>query len=96
MYGSWTEMFLMPSYLNDISLGHLSRSTPFFHLCKGKSMTYLEMEIICSRFVLFLKFSSYPMIALFFVCLFVCLFVVFFLLTRYLSNVPLNDQGGGS
>ena len=32
-------------------------------------MTYLEMDIICSRFLLFLKYSPHPMI--------------FFLLTRY-------------
>ena len=37
-------------------------------------MTYLEMDIICSRFFLFLKYSSHPMI------------VFFFLLTLYLLS----------
>ena len=29
-------------------------------------MTYLEIDIICSIFFLFLKYSSHPMIAVFF------------------------------
>ena len=66
MYGSLTEMFLCHPIDISISLEPLDQSSPFFHHCKGKSMTYLEMDIICSRFILFLKYSSHPMIAIFF------------------------------
>ena len=52
----------------EISIGADLWNACFFHQCKGKSMTYLEMDIICSKFFLFLKYSSHPMIA--FVCLF--------------------------
>ena len=43
-------------------------------------MTYLEMDVIFSRFLLFLKYSPHPMIAgLFCFCfLFVCLFARLF------------------
>ena len=51
---SWTEMFLCHSIEISISLERFLQSTPFFHHCKGKSMTYLEIDIICSRFFLFL------------------------------------------
>ena len=64
MYGSWTEMFLCHPIEVSISLECLYQSSPFFHHdCKVKTMTYLEMDIICSRFVLFLKYSSHPTIA---------------------------------
>ena len=67
---SWTEMFLYPSIEISISLERLFQSYPFFPHCKDQSMTYLDMDIICFRFSLFLKYSSHPMIAI-------------FLLTRY-------------
>ena len=62
---SWTEMFLCHSIKIGISLEHPYQSSPFFHHCKGKFMTNLEIDIICSRFFLFLKYSSHPMIAFF-------------------------------
>ena len=43
----------------------LNQSSPFFHHCKGKFMTSLEIDIFCSRFFLFLKYSSHLMIAFF-------------------------------
>ena len=49
-----------------ISLVCLNQSSLFFHHCKGKSMTYLEMDNIFSRFLLFLKYSPHPIIAFFF------------------------------
>ena len=61
---SWTEMLLCHSIEISISLERLYQSSPFFHHYKGKSMTYLEMNIICSRFFLFLKYCSHPMIAI--------------------------------
>ena len=70
---SWPEMLLCHLIEISISLERLYQSSPFFHHCKGKSMTYLEMDIICSRFFLFLKYGSHPMIA-------------FFLLTRYFEK----------
>ena len=65
MYGSWTEMFLCHPIEISISLERLYQPSPFFHHCKGEFMTYLEMDIICSRFFLFLKYSFHPMIAFF-------------------------------
>ena len=62
---SWTEMFLCHSIKISISLERLNQSSPFFHQCKGKFMTNLEIDIICSRFFLFLKHSYHPMIAFF-------------------------------
>ena len=74
----WTEMFLCHSIKISISLGRLNQSSPFFHHCKGKFMTNLEIDIICSRFFKFLKYSSHPMIS-------------FLWLTRYSPpNPPLN------
>ena len=55
---SWTEMFLCHSIEISISLERLYQSPPLFPCCKDKSMTYLEMDIICARFLLFLKYSS--------------------------------------
>ena len=76
MYATvWTEMFLCHSIKISISLECLNQSTPFFHHCKGKSMTYLEMDIIFSRFLLFLKYSPHPMIAF---CKFLKIFKHFF------------------
>ena len=63
---SWTEMLLCHSFKISISLERLYQSSPFFHHCKGKSITYLEMDIICSIFFLSLKYDSHPMIAFFF------------------------------
>ena len=64
-----------------LSLEHLYQSSPFIHHCKGKSMTYLEMDIVCSRFFLFLKYGSHPMIAFLF-----CFCFFFFWLTRYWTH----------
>ena len=61
----WTEMFLCHSIEMSIFLERLYQSSPFVHHCKGKFMTNLEIVIICSRFFLFLKYSSNPMIAFF-------------------------------
>ena len=60
------KCFLCHSIEIRISLEQLFQSSPFFQHCKGKSMTYLEMDIICSRFFLFIKYSSHPMIAFFY------------------------------
>ena len=51
----WTEMFLCHSIKISISLECLNQSSPFIYHCKGKSMTYLEIDIICSRFFLVLN-----------------------------------------
>ena len=83
-YGSWTEMFLCHPIEISISLKRLYQSSPFFHHCKGESMTYLEMDIICSRFFLFLKYSSHPMIAVF--CLFAVLFVLLLFLFLFFDS----------
>ena len=61
----WTEMFLCHSIEISISLERLYQSFPFFLHCKGKFMTNLEIDIICSRVFLFLKYSSHPLIAFF-------------------------------
>ena len=58
-------MFLCHLIEISISLECLNQSSPFFHHRKGKFMTNLEIDIICSRFFLFLKYSSHPMIAFF-------------------------------
>ena len=58
-------MLLCHSIKISISLERLNQSSPFFHHCKGKFMTNLEIDIICSRFFLFLKYSSHLMIAFF-------------------------------
>ena len=71
---SWTEMFLCHSIKISISLVCLNQSSPFFHHCKVKSMPYLEMDIIFSRFLLFFKYSPHQMIA--------CSFFFFFFLTH--------------
>ena len=76
----WTKMFLCHSIKISISLERLNQSSPFFHHCKGKSMTYLEIDITFSRFLLFLKYNPYPMIAVLLLLLF-CLFVGFFFFT---------------
>ena len=59
MYATvWTEMFLHHSIRISLSLERLNQSSPFFmffHNCKGKFMTYLKIDIICSRFFLFLN-----------------------------------------
>ena len=62
----WTEMFLCHSVRISISLERLNQSSPFFHRCKGKSMTYLNIDIIFSKFLFFLKYSPHPMIVFFF------------------------------
>ena len=62
----WTEMFLCHSIKISISLECLNQSSQFFHHCKGKSMTYLEMDIIFSRFFLFLKYNPHSVIAVLF------------------------------
>ena len=49
---SWIVMLLCHSIEISISLERLFQSSPFVHHCKGKSMTYLEMGIFCSRFFL--------------------------------------------
>ena len=59
------KCFLCHSIKISISLEHLNQSSPFFLHCKGKFMTNLEIDIICSRFFLFLKYSSHPVIAFF-------------------------------
>ena len=71
----WTEMFLCHSIKIGISLERLNQSSPFFQHCKGKSMTYLEIDIICSRFFLVLKIQPSSNDCLF--------FFFFFLLTQY-------------
>ena len=84
---SWTEMCLCHSTERSVSLKPLYQSPPFFHHCKGKSMTYLEMDIICSRFFLFIKYSSHPMVVFFFFnYLFFFLFFCFFYLPGISSS----------
>ena len=61
----WTETFLCHSIEMRISLGTSEFIIPIFQHCKGKSMTYLEMERIFIRYFLILKHSSHPMIAFF-------------------------------
>ena len=53
----WTEMFLCNPTEISKSLECFYQSSQFMHHCKGKFMTYLEMDIIFSRFFLFLKYS---------------------------------------
>ena len=77
---SWTEMFLCHSIEIRLSLERLYQSSSFFPHCKGKSMTYLEMDnIFFSRLLLFLKYSPHPMIA-------------GFLLTRYIRHFAFFHQ----
>ena len=59
------ELFLCHPIEISISLERLYQSSPFFHHCTGKFMIYFEMNIIFSRFFLFLKYSPHPMIAFF-------------------------------
>ena len=61
----WTEMFLCHPIEISISLECLYQASQFFHHCKGKSMTYLEMDIIFSTFFLFLKYGPHLMIVFF-------------------------------
>ena len=49
-------MFLCHSIEISISLERLYQFSPLFPQCKGKSITYIEMNIIFSRFLLFLKY----------------------------------------
>ena len=79
----WTEIFLCHSIKISISLERLNLLSPFFHHCKVKSMTYLEIDIIYSRFFLFLKYSFHSMIAFF--VLFCFVFCLFFWLIRYIA-----------
>ena len=55
-------MFSRHPIEKSISLEHLYQSSEFFHRCKGKSMYFLEMDIIFSRFFLFLKYRIYSLI----------------------------------
>ena len=57
--GQITAIFPPPLFCNpikiSISLEHLYQTSSFFYYCKDKSTTYLEIDIICSRFFLVFK-----------------------------------------
>ena len=73
----WTEMFLCHPIDISKSLEPLCQLSQFFHHCKGKPRTYLEMGIIFSRFFLFLKYSPLPSNDCVLFCLFVRLFIFY-------------------
>ena len=84
----WTEFgqkcfYAIPIDIS-ISLERLYQSFQFFHHCRGKSMTNLEMDIFSRFFLNFLVLKIKPQsndCIFFFFTLPVCIF--FFLLTRY-------------
>ena len=87
---SLDRMFLCHSIKISIPLELLNQSFTFFHHCKGKSMTYLEVDIIFSRFLLFLIYS--PIQWLRFCCCCCCCFVLFCFVLIFFFTHPVYFQ----